>query len=192
MNKQLGFTLMEMIGVMAVIAILASIATPTIIDAVRNAKISAFVEDISSIRTAVASFYEDTGNFPVHVPTNANQNQKQLMRNTANPMSGWDGPYLEKDLQNPFSAGSYRGVLSTTNANYQFDLDGDGNVDTSGVSVIRIDQVSNEEARRISDILDNDGDVTTGSNAWNAGGRVKRYGVNSNHAHILLVYLSKN
>lgn len=191
MNKHQGFTLMEMIGVMAVIAILASVATPTIIGAIRNAKITTFAEDVNSIRSAVASFYEDTGRFPVHVATNANQNQKQLMKNTATPIGGWDGPYLEKNLTNPFSVGSYIAILSTTNANYQFDLDGDGTVDTSGVSVIRLDQVSNEEARKISDILDTDGDVTAGSGAWNASGRVKRYGTASNHAHILLIYISK-
>lgn len=191
MVKQKGFTLMEMIGVMAVIAILASIATPSIIEAIRNAKITSFVEDISTVRTAVGRFYENTGNFPVHVTTGNNQNQKQLMKNTATPIAGWDGPYLEKELNNPFSSGSYIGVLSTNNANYQFDLDGDGNMDTTDVSVLRIDQVTDTEAKKISDILDNDGDVTSGNNSWNKAGRVKRYGTNGDHAHILLVYISK-
>ena len=191
MDNQRGFTLMEMIGVMAVIAILASVATPTIIDAIRNAKITSFVEDVNGIRTVVAKFYKDTGQFPVHIPGGNNQNQKQLMKNTSNPIRGWDGPYLEKDLVNPFSKGAYRGVLSTANANYQFDLDGDGTPDTSGVSVIRLDQVSNEEAQKISEIIDGDGDITTGNNAWNRAGRVKRYGATGNHANILLIYISK-
>ena len=147
MSKQHGFTLMEMIGVMAVIAILASIATPTIIGAIRDAKITSFVENANAVRTAVAQFYEDTGRFPVHVQTNTNQDQKQLMKNTATPLSGWDGPYMETKLSNPFSEGSYVAVLSTTDANYQFDLDGDGNVDTSGVSALRIDQVTNVNAQ---------------------------------------------
>lgn len=191
MNKSAGFTLMEMIGVMAVIAILASVATPTIIDAIRSAKITSFVEDVNSMRSAVAQFYKDTGNFPVHVPTNNNADQKQLMKNTATPMSGWDGPYIEKELQNPFAEGQYRAILNTADANYQFDLDGDGTVDTSGVSVLRVDQVSDEEARKISDVVDNDGDNTSGTTAWNNSGRVKRYGTNSDHAHILLIYISK-
>ena len=190
MQKQHGFTLMEMIGVMAVIAILASIATPTIIGAIRDAKITTFVENSNSLRSAVAQFYEDTGRFPVHVQTSTNQNEKQLMKNTSTPLSGWDGPYIEKKLQNSFSEGSYIAVLSTNNANYQFDLDGDGTVDTTNVSVLRVDQVTDSIAKKISDIIDNDGDVTSGSGSWKASGKVKRYGTASNHATILLIHIS--
>ena len=191
MRKNQGFTLMEMIGVMAVIAILASVSTPAIIEAIRNAKITSFVEDVNTIRSSVASFYKDTGNFPLHVPTSTNASQHQLMKNTATPMSGWDGPYLEKDIMNPFSEGAYRGVLNTNNANYQFDLDGDGSVDTTSVSVMRVDGVTDTEAQKISDILDGDGDVTTGDGSWKKAGRVKRYGVNGDHASIMLIFISK-
>jgi len=192
MSKQRGFTLMEMIGVMAVIAILVSVATPMIFDAIRNAKVTAFVEDVNMIKGAVAQYYEDTGNFPTHIPSDTRDRNKRLMKNDAtSPVSGWDGPYLEKDLGNPFTEGAYAAVLVSTNANYQFDLDGDGTADTSSVAFIRVDQVSDEEAKSISDIFDNDGGVDSGSDAWNAGGRVKRYGVNSDHTHVLLIYVSK-
>ena len=192
MTKQRGFTLMEMIGVMAVIAILVSVATPMIFDAIRNAKVTAFVEDVNMVKGAIAQYYQDTGSFPTHIPTDSRDSNKQLMKvNSANPIRGWDGPYLEKDLDNPFSEGAYRAVLSSTNANYQFDLDGDGTADTTSVAFIRIDQVSDEEAKSISDILDNDGSITTGSGSWRAAGRVKRYGVNSDHPNILLIYISK-
>lgn len=192
MSKQCGFTLMEMIGVMAVIAIMASVATPMIFDAIRNAKVTAFVEDVNMMKSAVAAFYEDTGEFPTHIPTDNQVRNKQLMKdNPANPISGWNGPYLEKDLENPFSEGAYRGVLSSTSGNFQFDLDGDGTFDTAGAALIRIDRVSDEEARAISDIFDNDGSIENGSAAWHAAGRVKRYGVNSDHPHALLIYISK-
>ncbi len=192
MKKQRGFTLMEMIGVMAVIAILVSVATPMIFDAIRNAKVTAFVEDVNMIKGAIAQYYEDTGEFPTHIPTDRRDRNKQLMQdNAANPIRGWNGPYLEKDLDNPFQEGAYRAVLSSTNANYQFDLDGDGNVDTSSVAVIRIDGVSDEEAKAISDIFDNDGGIESGDEAWNAAGRVKRFGVNSDHPNRLLIYISR-
>ena len=192
MSKQRGFTLMEMIGVMAVIAILVSVATPMIFDAIRNAKVTAFVEDVNMIKGAVAQYYEDTGNFPTHIPSDNRDRNKRLMKNdSSSPVNGWDGPYLEKDLGNPFTEGAYAAVLVSSNANYQFDLDGDGSADTTNVAFIRVDQVSDEEAKAISDIFDNDGGVDSGSDAWNAGGRVKRYGVNSDHAHSLLIYISK-
>ena len=192
MNRQQGFTLMEMIGVMAVIAILVSVATPMIFDAIRNARVTAFVEDVNMVKGAVAQYYEDTGNFPTHIPTDRRDRNKQLMKdNASSPIRGWNGPYLEKDLQNPFQEGAYSGVLVSSNANFQFDLDGDGTVDTSNVAVLRIDRVTDEEAEAISDIFDNDGGIDSGSDAWNAGGRVKRFGVNSDHAHSLLIYISK-
>lgn len=193
MKSTRGFTLMEMIGVMAVIAILASIATPMIFEAIRNAKVTAFVEDLNTLRTAVARFYEDTGNYPTHIPTDTRDSRKQLMRNdAANPVAGWDGPYLDKEFDNPFDEGAYRGILNTGNANYQFDLDGDGAADTDGVVVIRVDRVSDEEARKISDIIDNDGTEVTGVSAWNCSGRVRRFGTNCDHPNRLLIYLARN
>lgn len=192
MSKQRGFTLMEMIGVMAVIAILVSVATPMIFDAIRDAKVTAFVEDVNMIKGAVAQYYEDTGNFPIHIPSDTRDQNKRLMKNDASsPVAGWNGPYLEKELGNPFTEGAYAAVLTSTNANYQFDLDGDGSADTTNVAFIRVDQVSDEEAKAISDIFDNDGSIVSGNDAWNAGGRVKRYGVNSDHPNILLIYISK-
>ena len=188
-----GFTLIEMIDVVAVIGILASVAAPMIFDAIRNARVTAFVEEANSLRAAVTTYYNDTGTFPNHRPLSSAANQKVLMSNpAASPIAGWNGPYIEKEIKNPFNPSGQLGLWNETNANYQFDLDGDGNVDTTRVSVLRMDNVSDEDARRISDILDDDGDVTSGNGAWYAAGRVKRYGTNSNHPHILLVYMARD
>ncbi|MEL6869508.1 MAG: type II secretion system protein [Pseudomonadota bacterium] len=186
-QRQAGFTLMEMIGVVAVIAILASMATPMIFDAIRNARVTAFVEDVNVVRTAVARYYQDTSSFPDHRNNTTNLSQRRLLSNNpASPVGGWNGPYLETDLENPFNEGSFGGVLFESNANYQFDLDGDGNIDTTRVSVLRMDGVSDSEAKKISNILDGDGDVTTGNGAWNVAGRVKRYGSGG-----IIVYLAQ-
>ncbi len=190
-KQQAGFTLMEMIGVVAVIAILASMATPMIFDAIRNARVTAFVEDVNVARTAVARYYEDTGRWPVHIPTDARDGRRTLVSNSAtNPIGGWNGPYLEMDISNPFDEGGYRAILSSGNANFQFDLDGDGTVDTSTAVFMRIDNVSDAQARKISDILDGDADVTTGSGAWYAAGRVKKFGARQNDRR-LLIFLSR-
>ena len=191
MKKQYGFTLMEMVGVIAVIAILASAATPAVMDAIREAKITSFVNQVNAVKSAASEFYSDTGNFPTYVPSGTNDDQMQLMKDTTAGIGGWDGPYLDKEFSNPFDSTAYIGILETNNANYQFDLNGDGTVDTTTVSVIRIDRVSDEEAKKISNLIDEDGDVLSGNGAWNSAGRVKRYGTNSDHAHILLIYVNK-
>ncbi len=190
-KQQAGFTLMEMIGVVAVIAILASMATPMIFDAIRNARVTAFVEDVNVARTAVARYYEDTGQWPTHIPTDARDGRRTLISNSAsNPIGGWNGPYLEMDISNPFNEGGYRAILSSGNGNYQFDLDGDGTVDTTTAVFMRIDNVSDAQARKISDILDGDADVATGSGAWYAAGRVKKFGARQNDRR-LLIFLSR-
>lgn len=187
--KQRGFTLMEMIGVVAVIAILASVAAPMIVDSIRNARAAAFVEDVNGLRTAVARFYTDTGRFPTHIPSNTGDGRRLLMTNSANrPVAGWNGPYIEKELVNPFATGRYIGVFPTTNGNQQFDLDGDGNADTSGVLVMRVDDIPETDQRRISDILDQDADRETGAQGWKAAGRVK---IDTARPRRLFVYLDR-
>lgn len=189
-NTQKGFTLMEMIGVIAVIAILASMATPMIFEAIRNARISAQAEGINALRTAVAQYYSDTGEFPVHNPASTAAGARRLMADhSSTPIAGWNGPYIEKELENHIGTSQIY-LSNQTSASYQFDLDGDGTVDTSDVSVLRLDGVSDAEAEKLSDILDGDAGGS-GSAAWNAAGRVKRFGTNSDHASVLLVYISR-
>src|SRR6266705_6484397 len=56
-----GFTLIEMIGVLAVIAILASLLIPKIYEAINNARISNAALSYNSIKTALADHYAKFG-----------------------------------------------------------------------------------------------------------------------------------
>jgi len=62
-KKSLGFTLVELIGVMAVIAILSAMLIPKIFDAINSARIEHAAASINTIRTAVASHYTKYGAF---------------------------------------------------------------------------------------------------------------------------------
>ena len=191
-QRQAGFTLMEMIGVVAVIAVLASMATPLIFDAIRNARVTAFVEDVNTIRTAVANYYKDTGEFPTHIVGGTGDASQLLLTNaTNNPVEGWDGPYLEFEPSNPFTSGGEFRIEESSAAGYQFDLNGDGTADTTSVMAVRIAGVSDTEARKISNILDNDSDVTTGNGAWYAAGRVKRFDADPDDTRIV-IYLTRD
>lgn len=193
-REQSGFTLMEMIGVMAVIALLASVATPKIFEAIEDAKVSAFIQEAKELKVAVANHYKDTGLWPRHIPTNANSRYHDLMINDANgsgaPVKGWNGPYLERELTHQIVNGAYQDVIATNNTNWSCDLDGDGTKDGTFV-VYRADNISDAIAKKISNIIDKDGDITTGNKRWQAAGKIKRYGTSSNHAHILLYCLTK-
>src|SRR5438552_3534265 len=56
-----GFTLIEMIGVLAVIAILASLLIPKIYEAINNARISNSVLSYNTVKTALADHYAKFG-----------------------------------------------------------------------------------------------------------------------------------
>ena len=172
-NRVRGFTLIEMIGVLAIIGILAAVATPKIFEAIRDSRISAFVQDVSTVRSAVVTYYKDTGQFPIHNALSANANQHQLMRQ-GTVVPGWKGPYLNQEMVNQFSQARNFLINTSTAAAQQFDFDGNGTADTSGLtSFIQVDGLTSDQAMRISDILDKDGGTTAGAAAWFAQGRVK-------------------
>ncbi|MBX2839816.1 MAG: type II secretion system GspH family protein [Gammaproteobacteria bacterium] len=191
MLKQKGFTLIEIVGVMAVIAILAAMATPRIFDAIEDAKATSVVQQVNTLKTTVADFYSDTGLWPNHIPSYSGDGYHQLMVNantSGNPLSGWDGPYLDQELTNPVSNGGYVRVLATNHASYACDLDGNGSQDGQFI-IYRLDGVSDGIAEKISEKLDKDSSVTTGDGDWKKAGRVKRYAGTS--TSILLICLAR-
>lgn len=190
-NQQAGFTLVEMIGVMAVIAILASVATPRIIDSIEDAKISSFVQQTKTLEGAAAKFYADTGKWPVFESTadkSTTPQKHQLIYNAADAsgtkIPGWEGPYVDEEPGSPFSSGSMQALYATDSSHWACDVDGDGSTDGKFL-VYRSDEVSDKAAEKISNILDGDG----GSSTWKTTGRVKRYQGTS--ASILAVCLAR-
>lgn len=177
-RKQIaGFTLVEMIGVMAVIAILASVATPRIIDSIEDAKISSFVQQTKTLEAAAAKFYADTGLWPEFESTadkSTSPHKHQFIYNAADAsgtkIPGWQGPYVIEEPSSPFTSGSMQALYDTTDSNWACDVDGDGSPDGKFL-VYRSDSISDKVAEKISNILDGDG----GSSSWKTAGRVKRY-----------------
>jgi type IV pilus assembly protein PilA len=66
MNKkaQAGFTLIELMIVVAIIGILAAVAIPQYQDYVVRSKIAASVTSADPIKTAMAEYYQTNGTFP--------------------------------------------------------------------------------------------------------------------------------
>ncbi|MGQ9617996.1 MAG: type II secretion system protein [Candidatus Aminicenantia bacterium] len=62
--KQKGFTLIEMVVVLAVVAILAAILVPTIAKNIQDANISRAQNETQVIAASIASFYKDLGRWP--------------------------------------------------------------------------------------------------------------------------------
>jgi general secretion pathway protein G len=86
--------------VIAIIAILAAIIAPNAFRAIEKAKIARAISETKTIKTAVLSYYSDTGTWP----------SRYRLTDTLNPfltnptgVSGWDGPYVEKWNAHPWA-----------------------------------------------------------------------------------------
>lgn len=63
-NRESGFTLVELMVVMLIIGILAAVAIPSFVGAIRNAREAALKEDLHVIRDAVDSYTMDKNKAP--------------------------------------------------------------------------------------------------------------------------------
>ncbi len=66
MRKQQGFTLIELMIVVAIIGILAAIAIPAYQDYTIRAQVSEGLNLTGACKAAVTEFYQDTGGFPAN------------------------------------------------------------------------------------------------------------------------------
>ncbi len=88
-NNQRGFTLVELLLVLVILALIAGLVLPGIIGKAESAKAKAASSQISRISMSVESFYLDTGNTPSSL--------EELVKEPSG-VSGWNGPYIKNSL----------------------------------------------------------------------------------------------
>ncbi len=187
---------MEMIGVLAVIAILASLLIPRVFSAINRARINSAALEINNFKTAIVEAYSNKGYFPGPAGTALTASIADATADAVNnpydekvllSLNVVDKPFnvkvgaegtgaTEKHvlyLQSPAaSSAAVTGVLP----NLSFDLDGsDGTNDISGHAYVvcaKLNSVSGTDALELSQLMDGDALSTTNSTTADLLGRV--------------------
>jgi len=96
MRKKLnrkGFTLIEILIVMIIIGLLASLVAPKLFNKLEFSKRKAAEAQIQMIETALDAFRLDVGRYPT-----TQEGLKVLWKNPGN-IKNWNGPYLPKPIK---------------------------------------------------------------------------------------------
>ena len=178
--NQSAFTLIEMIGVLAVIAILAALLIPKVFNAIADAKINSAVVSSETIKTALADHYGkygkfDTTSFGTNIAVGTAYDGYDT--NVLLAESLIDKPFQTKlgtnwdvDIR-PCASGSTK----PTGNNAAYSLDGSGNNNVQGQFVLEaiIRGVAEVDAQAISQRIDGTALSSIGLGTNDLSGKVK-------------------
>lgn len=85
-----GFTLLELMVVLLILALIASIAAPQVTKYLRRAKTETAKIQVDALSAAVDAFHLDTGQFP------STEEGLAALIERPGEIEGWDGPYVRK------------------------------------------------------------------------------------------------
>jgi general secretion pathway protein G len=96
-----GFTLIELMVVILILAVLAALVVPRVIGRADEAKVAKAKTDIATLSSALNTFRVDNGRYP------STEEGLQALRVQPSDTTSWKGPYLEKDVsldpwENPY------------------------------------------------------------------------------------------
>lgn len=105
-KNEKGFTLIELVVVIAIIGILAAVVAPQAFKAIDKSRVAAAESDLKAIKSAVINYYTDTSEWPETAETQDEATNTFVTGN--NLPSTWNGPYLERwPAKNPWG-GEYQ------------------------------------------------------------------------------------
>jgi general secretion pathway protein G len=87
-----GFTLLEILAVLTLLAIIITLVTPNIVKQLQNGQVKATFAQVNSLKSVLNSYYLDNSCFPT-----TEQGLKALIEKPLTPPEpgNWNGPYLE-------------------------------------------------------------------------------------------------
>lgn len=97
-----GFTLLEMLVVLALVAMLAAIVGPNVMSKLGSAKGKTAAVQISNLENALNMYKLDVGRYP------SNSEGLQALVQRPGSAGGWDGPYIDGKLPDDPWGNPYR------------------------------------------------------------------------------------
>ncbi len=87
--RQVGFTLMELLVVLAILGLLMSLVGPAVLNQLGGAKTKTAAVQVKDLEQALEMYKLDVGRYPT--------NEQGLAALVSNPggVAGWNGPYLK-------------------------------------------------------------------------------------------------
>lgn len=89
-NSQAGFTLVELLVVLAILGFLAAIATPQVMKYLSSAKVSTARTEIEALAGALDLYKFDVGRYPT-----SDEGLTALLKSPEGA-EGWNGPYVKR------------------------------------------------------------------------------------------------
>jgi len=115
--RSAGFTLLEMIAVVAIIGILVGIALPNYKTAILQSKEAVLKEDLFRFRDVIDQYYADKGKYPPSL--DALVDEGYLRKIPPDPITGapdWEAVSADQDPDNPAEAPGIYDVKSASTA----------------------------------------------------------------------------
>lgn len=188
-EKSGGFTLIEIIGVIAIIGILAAFITPKVFQVIEDSKITRFAGEYPAYSSAVTKWYKDIGTLQSlaadgTATTPDTSFQEELIANkgttpTTGLWANWNGPYIDSvanislgtALTIETNAGTTGTAAPAATNSTAFDLDDDNKneMDSKQVVALKLTGILDGEFSKVDGILDKG--LTAANNA--TSGRVK-------------------
>lgn len=175
-RSRAGFTMVEMVGVLAVIGILAAMLTPKILSSINDSRLNNTVVSLNSVKSAVAAYFSKTGVF-----TNASNFDLTLV----------SLEYLERPFACKIGSGSLVQVVNgpgNGTAGYTFDGVTTNTLGASSVVECLISNVYIADALDLSTRIDGTSLSATNNTTADGRGRVT-YGFTSGSGTVY-VYLA--
>lgn len=89
-----GFTLIELMLVLVILATLAAVVLPKLSGRTEQAKVASAKTQVSTLQTALDAFEIDTGRYPTTA-----EGLRALTKQPTMDSDGWMGPYLQKTIK---------------------------------------------------------------------------------------------